>query len=134
MKISTQFPPNYDLIRFAFPDCEKYRATFCYGDTIYNPFAVNILPDVEHHESIHSKQQGDRPDIWWNKYITDPQFRLEQEIEAYGEQYAFAKTLVKRVKMIDWLKGRLAMSLSGGLYGNLISYGEAEAKIRNYEK
>lgn len=135
MKIVETFPPNYDLIQIVFPNCEKHEAIFCYGDTIHNPFKVEVRSDLEHHESIHQKQQGDNPDLWWSKYLQDEQFRLEQEKEAYGEQLLFSKKLdgVNR-NMYDWLKEKIAESLSSELYGNLISYQEAERFLRCYVK
>ena len=134
MKISTEYPPNINDIKKVFPNLEKHKPLFAYGDTIYNPFKAEIRPDLEHHESTHSKQQGDYPEVWWYKYLTNQQFRLEQEIEAYGEQYLFAIKAGVKGKMKDWLKEKLAQSLSGELYGNLLTYGEAESKLRNYVK
>lgn len=133
MKIIEDFPPNYTLIQTVFSNCEKYKALFCYGDTIYNPFKVKVTPDLEVHEQTHSKRQGNNPDEWWMKYLSNPQFRLEEEIIAYGTQYALARKVAHR-KMSDWVKEKCAQSLSGELYGNIISYGEAESKIRNYAK
>ncbi len=133
MKIIDGFPPNYTDIQKVFPNCEEHQAVFCYGDTIFNPFKIYMRPDLEVHEEVHSKQQGKLPDVWWYKYLNDKAFRLQQEIEAYGTQYAFAKKHTSG-KLLDWVKGKFAESLSGPLYGNLISYGEAESKIRNYAK
>lgn len=133
MKISKEFPPNYDLIKAFFPRLEDHKPTFAFGGTIYNPFGVNITPDIEAHEVIHDIQQKGDPDNWWKYYLGDPEFRLEQEIEAYGTQYLFAKQSGVRGKMLEWLKNKLAMSLSGDLYGNMCKYQYAEDKIRNFK-
>lgn len=132
MKIVETYPPNYDLIVSALGDTG--RAIFCYGDTLYNPTKRPISPDIEFHEEIHSRQQGDHPDAWYAQYLTDGAFRLAQEIEAYGEQYLFAKQHVKETKLIRWALESMALALSGKEYGSLISYGAAESKIRNYGK
>jgi hypothetical protein len=132
MKISNKFPPNYQEIVNALGDVSKYNPVFCYGDTIFNPFERKMTPDVEHHETIHSRQQEKftNPDMWYMLYLSDPQFRLEQEIEAYGEQYSFGCNYVKNNKLRKVFLEALARELSGEAYGNLIPYAIAESKIR----
>lgn len=132
--IKYQYPPNYAIINLAFPENKKHQAIFTYGKTIYNPFKVQTTPDLEFHERIHTRQQGDNPEIWWNRYIEDVDFRLSQEIEAYGEQYKFFKENANNPKISEWLLDKLSLALSGELYGNIISYGEARSKIRRYGK
>lgn len=136
MKTLEQFPPNYLEIQEAFPmiDGEKHKPIFCYKDTIYNPFKINITPDLEHHESIHTKQQGDFPDIWWYNYIKDEQFRLRQELEAYGHQYKFVLDNIEDRKLREWGLNKMAEALSGEVYGNLLNFAQAKSKIRNYAK
>lgn len=136
MKISNHPPPNYELILTTFPIAvlKKSKPIFAYGNIIYNPFNVNITKDVEIHEEVHEKQQGGNPDSWWAKYLMDKEFRLSQEIEAYGTQLAFIQKLIDSPSLANWKKEKMAEALSGELYGNLLSYGEAESKIRNYAK
>jgi len=133
MKIVNEYPPNYAQIVSYLGDVESHKPIFCYGDTIYNPFKQEVTRDFEIHEEVHSKQQGDNPHNWWYNYLTDPAFRLEQEIEAYGTQYAYAKTIAKR-EITDWLKENFARALSGSLYGNLLTYHQAESRINKYSK
>lgn len=131
LKISTDYPPNYmDIVSIL---GEDKNAVYCYGDTIYNPNNRTITADVEIHEEVHSKQQGDTPEIWYYKYLHEPQFRLGQEIEAYGVQYAFAKQFAQG-SLLEWLKDKMAMALSSETYGNIISYRDAEQAIRNYKQ
>lgn len=131
LKISKDRPPNYYQIISALG--EDKDAVFCYGDTIYNPNGRDITPDVEVHELVHSKQQGDNPESWYNFYINDPKFRLKQEVEAYGTQYLFIKKYVKG-KLLSFMKDKLAMALSSETYGNLVTYREAEKLIRTFKK
>lgn len=133
MKTSNLFPPNYSLILSFFPQCEERKAIFAYGDTIYNPFNVSISPDLEVHESVHAKQQGSNPEVWWIRYCSEPEFRLQQEIEAYGTQYSFVKRNTPN-KYSDWLKEKLAEALSGPLYGSLLSKSSAESKIKRFAR
>lgn len=129
MKISKDRPPNFRAIVDALG--ESKNAIYCYGDTIYNPNGRDVTPDIEIHEQVHSKQQGDQPEIWYYKYLNDGNFRLQQEIEAYGTQYAFVKPHVHG-KLREWIKDNMAQALSSGDYGNLISHREAEQAIRQF--
>lgn len=131
---SDLFPPNYEMIKLVFPNCAEYKPIFAYGDTIYNPFKIEITKDLEIHEEVHSKRQGNNPAEWWGKYLSDREFRLQEEIIAYGTQYAWVSKLDMKTEIKNWLKDQMAQALSSETYGNLLSYGEAESKIRNYAK
>lgn len=133
MKIVDQNPPNYFEITQHFPDLEIHKPIFCFGDTIYNPFHIEITKDLEIHEEVHYKQQGGLPEAWWIRYIYDLAFRLSQEIEAYGTQWLFINSLNMSSKIKRWKLEQMALALSGPLYSHLLSYGEAESKIRNYK-
>lgn len=144
MKIIVDYPPNYDLIRTALNP--RHHVVFCYGDAIYNPSGRPLSPDIEHHEEIHSKQQGANPDAWYARYLQDPRFRLSQELEAYGAQYLFAKEHIQKAaeeaakerkaltigknRLLRYALETMAFALSSQDYGNLISYGEAERRIK----
>lgn len=148
MEIIKEYPPNYALICMTLkPD---KQAIFAYGNKIYNPSGREVTPDIEHHEEVHMRQQGDNPDAWYARYVSDPDFRLSQELEAYGEQYLFAKDHIERAaaqadaegkvlaagrtQLLEWARDKMAEALSGESYGNLISYGEADSKLRHYTK
>lgn len=132
MKIVHSTPPNIEIIKLTLP--VKGDEVFCYGDTIYNPSGNEVPAEVEYHEHIHSKQQGDNPEMWWYNYLTSKSFRLAQELEAYGEQYRFISKHIKIQKLVNEALERIALALSGKEYGNLISFGEAKSKIRRYGK
>jgi len=131
MKILKQFPPNYELLKLTLDPPE--HAIYCYRDIIYNPKDRTLTPDIELHESIHSKQQGDNPDIWWNRYLQDQDFRFKQELEAYVKQWQFIKESPLSQKAKRWGLEKMAVALSSDYKLN-ISYGEAESKIRNHHK
>lgn len=130
MKIINTFPPNIDLI-CTFLDVPT-DATFAYGNIIYNPSGKELSQDIIQHEQIHERQQAESPDVWWAKYLSDRDFRLKEETQAYGMQYAFAQQHVKSRKLLEWAKESMALALSGAAYGKLCTYGEAESRIRNY--
>lgn len=130
MKQIVGYPPNInDIKQFLNP---ADHAIYCYGDTIYNPSGRELTADQQHHESIHTKQQGINPDGWWTRYLTEPAFRLSQEIQAYGEQYIFVLNLDIPAKFKRWVLENMAKALASESYGHMLSYGEAVSKIRNY--
>ena len=93
MKIVPNDPPNFEKIKKVLNPSD--RAIFCYGDTIYGKAAQNLDPSYLVHECIHSRQQGDDPEAWWDRYLEDPTFRLFQEKEAYQAQYYFVTKTIK---------------------------------------
>jgi hypothetical protein len=130
--ISTDFPPNYEAIRDAFPDCVN-AAVFAYGRTVHNPFGLKLTPDLLEHEEVHlDRQQGD-PEAWWKCYIGDMEFRLQEEIESYGRQYLYLRRRYSN-KATKYFLYAMGHALSGPLYGCLLSQCEAESKIRNKAK
>lgn len=128
MKIVNEFPPVYERI------CEvigkpPVNALYAYGDTIYNPSGAIIPEDVIAHEEIHEMQQGGDPVDWWNKYLLDADFRLDQELEAYRHQYMFIKNQTKDREIRNRYLVHFARTLSGTMYGSLMTYDEAWKQI-----
>jgi len=123
------YPPNWERIKAVLNPKEEWQPIFCYGAEIYNPFNVKITPDREVHEKVHSKQQGKNPEEWWNRYLQDKSFRLEEEVAAYGTQLVFAQKYV-RGKLLDWARDKMAESLSEH-YNLNITFNEARCKIKN---
>ena len=128
MKVINQKPPNWRAIWDAFSP--PHGAIFCYGKCIYNPSGGNVTPSLIKHEEIHSEQQGKDPDGWWEKYIADPAFRLEQEIPAHQAEY---RDIIQRHP--DRRKRRyylrvLSHRLAGRLYGRMITVAEAKKVIK----
>ena len=127
MKIVCEFPPNYKLLAKNFK--LHSGVIFTYGDTLYNPDGGDIPNHLEKHEETHKKQQGDKIEEWWNKYIDDKDFRLSQELEAYQRQYRVAKNEMSRNELFNLLR-KIATDLSSELYGDLISFNEAMNLIK----
>jgi hypothetical protein len=128
MKIVFDYPPNIDEIRKVFT--LRPTVVFTYDDTIYNPGRGTIDSALMIHEATHSRQQGDDPAGWWKKYLSDPKFRLDQEVYAYRNQYRnFAKTCRDRNTVALFLH-RIASDLSSQLYGGIVGYQEAVRLIK----
>lgn len=136
-EIKKELPPNFDDIVKVFPVVAeaKDRVVFSYFPHIYMPGGQELPPDLYVHESIHMKQQENYEGgvtKWWVDYLEDRDFRLSQELEAYGAQLAMFNELPNRV--FERVKDRLASDLASEYYGKLISYGMAAAKIRRIAK
>lgn len=129
MKIVKGYPPNYANILAAFPAAARMQGVlFCWGDTIYNPQGVTLYEPVLAHEEVHCRQQGKNPEVWWHRYIIDPQFRFEQELEAHQREYEVASLRLTRNQRRQVLRG-LAHRLSGALYGKMVTKDEASRLI-----
>lgn len=136
MKILKQLPPNYKALLKAFPTIDGKPYFYTYGDTLYNPLGVEIYPDALVHEEVHVKQYGEDPSTWEamsDRYIKEPLFRFDCELEAYATQYNFVRQNYKR-KVLDMFLDSISHDLAGEAYGNLCSFGEAQSKIKRLAK
>jgi len=130
IKVSDEFPPVIDAIKATFQI--NPQVYFTYGDVLHNPYDLPLPDDIIAHEKTHMKQQGDKSELWWGKYLRDAKFRIEQEAVAYGHQYAvFCQRNKDREQRNRFLMG-LARTLSGPLYGNAIKFNLAIGAIKHY--
>jgi len=134
MQVIKDFPPNYKMVISVFPAVKEMHGTvFTYGDIIYYPYMKRAIPDhLIVHEKTHSRQQGNNPAEWWDKYLADTNFRLDQELEAYQKQYAYYVAKNHNLKDRAWFLEAIAGDLSGAMYGNLITKLDAMELIKNY--
>lgn len=117
-------PDIFPKIKEAFPEANLSRGLMiAYKGEIYTQ--IDPSPDEYVHEETHLRQQSRIGDaLWWEYYIGDPKFRLEQEIEAYKAQADYIRshptlyTFPERRFRIQ----KMAELLSGPLYGNLVTY------------
>jgi len=128
MKIKYEFPPIYDLVTKSFGSMDKY-IVYTYGDTIYSPHGIVPSDNVIVHETVHSRQQDKDPQSWWERYVEDKTFRLEQELEAYRAQYQFYKTTNKDRNDRARFRMKIAGHLSGSMYGSMITLKKAMSLI-----
>jgi hypothetical protein len=127
MEIVYSAPPNYDEVAKAFDIKDNQGVVFTYGNKLYVPGGKRIIIDkpLMRHEETHAHQQKHMGVTeWWEKFLADPAFRLQQELEAYREQYRHmaALPLNERLSYLD----HISKDLAGAMYGNLLT--EAEAK------
>lgn len=130
MTEKNEYPPNYEEIKRVMNPPKN--ALFPYGDILYNPGGKKIPEDIIFHEEIHGKQQREYtdPSFWWQKWLYNNDFRLEQERQAYGKQYKFIKDNYP-VKAHKEALDELATNFST-LYKLNINKHQAETLIRKY--
>ena len=128
IKISHLQPPSSIYDRAV----ERWGVDFSTGTlfTVDNViYSKGIIPaDLLIHEQNHVKQQREYPGgykKWWDRYFEDDEFRLDQEVECYRIQYQFIKKNTKDRNQQSKHLSHFARSLSGKMYGNLISLLEA---------
>jgi hypothetical protein len=112
-------PPNFERILAAFPDADKHGVLFAFSDAIYNPSGVTIPHALLAHEGIHLIRQrnGETADTWWEKYLTDDEFRYREELEAHvGEYDSQAPNLDRN------FRAKLLMSTAHRLIAPLYNY------------
>jgi len=133
MKIINDVPPNYEEVKKHF-DLTGISVVFTFGNIIYNPSKVEIGPEIIAHEEVHKAQQEEvgGPEKWWDKFLKDKEFRLQQELAAYRTQYKFVDSLehISR-KQKDNFLDQISFMLAGKMYGNLMTHPQAKSKIRN---
>lgn len=134
IKIKNEKPPVYDAVTKAFGK-EPITAIFTYGDTIYNPQKFPLPDHIIEHEKVHMPQQLNYPggpDAWWERYLRDTEFRVDQEARAYARQYDFCcQQGINRQQKRALLKG-LAKILSGQLYDKAIPLDQAKELILKF--
>lgn len=131
VEIVTEWPPRRAEIEGRFgklPD----SVIFAWGDKIMVPGGAPLQQWLVDHELVHLQQQKDigGVDQWWDKYLVDDQFRLDQELEAHVVEYrSYCRAFRDRNEQARYLSligGRLANKM----YGSIISKGEAMRRIR----
>lgn len=88
LKIALTQPPMLDRILAVFPKASEPGVIFTFGGTIYNPSGINIPAALLAHEEVHGKRQ--HPDgwlLWWEAYLTDPEFRYNEELHAHAAEF-----------------------------------------------
>lgn len=107
----------------------KNGTIYTYGNTIYCKSPLSTEKMV--HESIHVDQQkkmGVEP--WWDKYFTDVEFRLEQEVEAYKAEADYIRKYTKDRNLKARLIHQICATLSSPMYGNICTFSQAKEYVK----
>ena len=134
-EIIEDFPPLYDDIVEAFGLKSDNSILFSWGDRLYNPHSLVIVPQLIAHEAVHGERQGTHWDIidWWKRYMDDRLFRLQEEIPAHRAEYEYMAANGNRAQRRGCLRV-VANRLAAPLYGRLLSRSSAEAVLRNEDE
>lgn len=135
-RIVNDWPPNIKSIRAVLPVTENN--IFAYGGTIYNPGGRGLSRELIAHETVHFRQQAEfkKPrwsrnsvESWWKKFLAEPEFRLEQELEAHREEYQeYCRRNKDRNRQVLFAR-LISKRLAAPMYGGLITAPEAQRKI-----
>lgn len=126
MKISHEKPPIYDRLVDVFGIDWNDGIVITYGDTLHTREGNNIPKDLVIHEKTHTRQQAAIGlEEWWNNYVASRDFRIQQEVEAYRNQWQFLKSIEKDREKLFHKRLRLVRDLSGPIYGYVVSEQEA---------
>lgn len=128
VKIEKKYPPNIDKIREHL--VLGGNEIFAWDGIIYNPSGGFLTVPLIEHEKVHFKQQNGEPEKWWDRYLADPEFRLEQELQAHQTEYrVYCRQIRDRNKQAQYLFG-ISRRLASPMYGNILSQQEAMKRIR----
>lgn len=130
--IKTGLPPIFDEIKKRFPEVDPTKTIFSFGDTIWKGFEKPLPDHLVAHELTHCERQGFNESgakEWWKKYMTDDQFRLEEELIAYQAQYKNFCIKEKDRNRRARFASILASDLSGPVYGKIIEVNKAFKEI-----
>jgi hypothetical protein len=132
MNIIYEMPPQELIDRIVGAGMRPSPTTlYTYGKNLYVPSGHPVTPDLMAHEETHMRQQGTDPAGWWNLYLNSMTFRLQQETEAYANQYAHLCKIYKDRNHRSRILMDLARILSGPIYGEMIITGDAYSMIKN---
>ena len=114
--IRGKFPPNYFEILKYIPQARRHGVIFAYGDKIYSPNPKSIITKhLYAHECVHGRRQIEiGVEEWWHRYLTDLDFRYNEELLAHRAEFKSMKENGWHWKMASSVTAhRLASSLYG---------------------
>jgi hypothetical protein len=79
----------------AFPKADQPGVLFAFDGCVYNPSGLEIPWALVEHENVHLRRQREisSPDqrtgaeVWWDRYLRDPEFRYHEELLAHAAEY-----------------------------------------------
>lgn len=128
MRIIRAEPPNIDAIDAIFKVRGK-PVIFSWDGAIYNPHGIRVTPELLIHEKVHSDRQFGKPEAWWDRYLSDKSFRLDEELHAHRAEFRFLRSRAFKPGKIARELAGVAARLAGPLYGGMVSLDEAKRLI-----
>lgn len=130
MILSKEKPKIYDRLFEAFGISWERGICIVWGDTCHS--INDVRPDLWAHEEVHCEQQRFMgPDIWWETYITNSEFRLNQEVEAYRAQIKYLRDHSDEMSrdVRRFAIDSMCKNLAGPMYGYIVTYKKAKELI-----
>ena len=140
VSVITGRPPNFEAIAEVFPGAHADYVIFAYGDAIYTPNGQELPPELMAHELVHCRrQQAMGVEAWWDKYLTDGDFRYEEELLAHIAEF---KSIMSKYNYQDHAIARVreraldhvAKKLAAPLYNGMVPVHKARAAIKRGAK
>jgi len=133
MRVIKDYPPNIDLID-SFFNVKGKKIIYTWGDIIYSPHPeFYITPELYVHEGVHSARQttdSKAIESWWDRYLHDLEFRLNEELLAHKAEYKeYCKTHADR-NMQNFYLQQAAQRLAGPTYGQMVTTSKARSLIK----
>jgi hypothetical protein len=123
--LSQEKPPIYEACAKQFGVNWNNGIIFTYGDVVH--CKIKVSPRKLVHEKVHVEQQlSYGVEEWWERYLKDATFRLEQELEAYRAEIAWIKPNVHNLAEKRRMLSEIVTSLSSYIYGNLLTSQQAK--------
>jgi len=124
MRILQERPPNFEAVLRRFPCADKLGVLFAWGDVLYVPDGGDPGHELLAHELEHGRRQlAMGVASWWERYLVDRRFLLDEELAAHRAEYAkFCEAYTRgRARFLTFI----AQRLSGPLYGHPVAFDEA---------
>jgi hypothetical protein len=130
MKIINEKPLIYDRLHKAFGVEWDKGLIIAYGGNIHFNGSFLPLAKIAHEEVHFTQQMMMNQDEWWEKYITDKEFRLRMEVEAYRAEVKWINKTIKDRNLKFQMINDIAITLSSSVYGCIITRSEALKLIK----
>lgn len=122
MNIVKSRPPNFADIVKVFPIARKPTVIFAYAPNIYNPAGQVLHPSLLAHESVHIKRQAAvGVTQWWERYLSDKQFRFDEELLAHRAEFKSLECESRTYRQREVALKTVAKKLAAPLYGRMVT-------------
>jgi hypothetical protein len=128
MKIFHNKPPIYEKLHEVFGVEWDHGLIIAYGENVHCKFDIPIEKAI--HESVHLEQQkATGLEKWWDEYIKNPHFRLNQEVGAYRTEIDFVRYKIKDRNAVARYIHEICCCMAGDNYGKMCTYSQAKKLI-----